>query len=103
MWDWVIPSSVFVVEGTSDANRRVGLFVPFVDTNWDDDNGNDEFRDSLLDFVFLGKGARDWAAQSRVIVRTGDFPDSITSDHRPVEATLDPAGQAIDVGGPDVP
>lgn len=102
VWDWVIPEAVFVVQGNSDANRRVGLFVPFVDTNWDDDNGDDEFRDSILDFVFLAKGSRNWGAESRVIVRSGDFPDNaMKSDHRPVEATLDPAGAAVDVGGPD--
>ena len=102
VWDWVIPTASFVVEGTSDANRRVGLFVPWVDTNWDDQGGNDEFRDSILDFVFLAKGARNWSAESRVVVRTGDFPDdNTTSDHRPVEATLDPDGTAVDVGGPD--
>jgi hypothetical protein len=102
VWNWVIPSATFIVEGDSDTNRRVGLFVPWVDTNWDaNSSGGDDFRDSLLDFVFVANGARSWAAESRVIVRPGDFPDDeTTSDHRPVEATLDPSGTAVDVGGP---
>ena len=50
----------------------------------------------------LGRFAwREWSGRSTVIVRDGDFPDDARrGDHRPVEAVLDPAGQAADVVGP---
>ncbi|WP_436715073.1 endonuclease/exonuclease/phosphatase family protein [Roseiconus lacunae] len=106
VWDWVIPSAEFTIDGDSDSTRKVNLSVPFVDTNWDSGSGNpttDRFRDSILDFVFVAQGARDWEARSRVIVIDGDFPDDdMTSDHRPVEAIFDPEGGAIDIGGPRV-
>jgi hypothetical protein len=52
--------------------------------------------------VFLAKGARDWASSSQVIIRPGNFPDdNRTSDHRSVEAVLDPAKEAVDVGAPE--
>lgn len=64
---------------------------PMVDTNWGDNNGDgkDDYPDSILDFVFVAKGAKDWPAVSKVIVRDGDFPDDgETSDHRPIEAVF---------------
>lgn len=86
--------------GTSDAGRRLGMLAEWVGTNWDGSNGRDRFRDSMLDFIFTAKGARDWKAEARVIVRTGDFPDDErTSDHRPVEVALDPTASGVDVGG----
>ena len=58
----------------------------------------DHYRDSLPDFVFVGQAARDWGATSTVIVCSGDFPDDeATSDHRPVEAILDPNGESVEV------
>jgi endonuclease/exonuclease/phosphatase family metal-dependent hydrolase len=68
---------------------------PLVDTNWADQDPNEpledrtnQFQNSILDFVFVAKGARDWDAESDVIIRDGDFPDTAdTSDHRPVKAT----------------
>ena len=101
VWDWIIPSVASEVEGEDDTTRRIGLIGELIDTNWDGNGTDDNFRDSLLDFVFLGQGARDWGATSTVIVRSGDFPDDeATSDHRPVEAVLDPGGMSVDVGGP---
>ena len=42
---------------------------------------------SVLDFVFVGNGARNWAAESTIVVEAGDFPDTNqTPDHRPVRA-----------------
>lgn len=100
VWRWIIPDAEFEIEGDTDATRRVGLLARFVDTNWSG-NSSDSFRDSMLDFIFVAKGARNWKASSTVIVRQGDFPDDVsTSDHRPLEAVLDPAGSADDVGGP---
>ncbi|MCA9257989.1 MAG: hypothetical protein KDA61_02260 [Planctomycetales bacterium] len=74
-WKWIRPSTL-------------------VDTNWADRTGNgdddprvDQYPDSMLDFVFAAGRAHDWPAESRVVVRDGDFPDtSATSDHRPVQA-----------------
>jgi endonuclease/exonuclease/phosphatase family metal-dependent hydrolase len=44
---------------------------------------------SVLDFVFVAGTAVGWKAESRIIVRPGDFPDNKqTSDHRPVEAVF---------------
>ena len=46
-------------------------------------------RTSMLDFNFVAGGVKDWKAESRVIVRDGDFhDDDKTSDHRPVELTI---------------
>ena len=62
--------------------------TPLVDTNWADHDGDgkDDYPDSCLDFAFVGAGAYNRHAKSRVIVREGDFPDDeTTSDHRPVE------------------
>lgn len=67
---------------------------PLVDSNWADDKerpGNDRYPNSILDFVFVANGAKEWKGESDVIVRDGDFPDSDqTSDHRPIIATFDP-------------
>jgi endonuclease/exonuclease/phosphatase family metal-dependent hydrolase len=64
-----------------------------VATNWSDgkhdpDGLNDY--NSVLDFVFVAGDARQWKAESHVIVRAGDFPDTPqTSDHRPVAARIE--------------
>ena len=53
--------------------------------------------DSVLDFVFTAGAAREWRAESEIVVASGDFPDdTTTSDHRPVLAQFWPhaAGQA---------
>jgi hypothetical protein len=67
---------------------------PLVDSNWADADPDlplaertDRFPESILDFVFVAGGAREWTAESDVVVREGDFPDTNeTSDHRPVMA-----------------
>ena len=65
---------------------------PLVDTNWADrdEDGNDDYPDSCLDFTFVGDSKIDWKGEANVIVRDGDFPDNeSTSDHRPVELLID--------------
>ena len=74
VWEWVKPD-------------------PLIDTNWCDRDGDglDDYPDSMLDFAFVAGTARDWNAESRVIVRPSDFPDDKhTADHRPVELTVTP-------------
>ena len=69
IWKWVKPEKL-------------------IDTNWADRNkdGKDDYPDSMLDFVFVANGAKEWRTECRVIERDGDFPDDEkTSDHRPVE------------------
>lgn len=101
VWQWVIPSSEFTVTGTSDADRRVGFLAEFIDTNWSGSDGSDSYRDSMLDFIFVAQGTRDWKAESKVIVRPNDFPDDgRASDHRPVAAVFNPSESGVDVGGP---
>lgn len=101
VWQWVIPSVEFSVTGTSDADRRVGMLVEWVDTNWAGSSGRDRFRDSMLDFIFTAQGTRDWKAEAKVIARAGDFPeDGLTSDDLSVEETFGPAASGVDVGGP---
>jgi endonuclease/exonuclease/phosphatase family metal-dependent hydrolase len=69
---------------------------PLVDSNWSEDRkrtgrGVDSYPDSILDFVFVANGAKQWQGESDVIVRPGDFPDDDrTSDHRPLIATFRP-------------
>lgn len=72
VWKWVRPEKL-------------------VDTNWYDpeQDGQDNYPGSCLDFTFVAGPAKAWRAQSRVIERPGDFPDDDeTSDHRPVELTV---------------
>jgi endonuclease/exonuclease/phosphatase family metal-dependent hydrolase len=70
---------------------------PLVDSNWSEDRkrlgpGVDSYPGSILDFVFVANGAKQWQGESDVIVRAGDFPDDDrTSDHRPIIATFRPA------------
>lgn len=65
---------------------------PLVDSNWSDDRqvvGQrvDRYPDSILDFVFVANGAKQWQGESDVVVRASDFPDNDqTSDHRPLIA-----------------
>lgn len=69
---------------------------PLVDSNWSQDRrirdkDVDRYPDSILDFVFIANAAKNWQAESDVIVRPGDFPDNDkTSDHRPIFATFKP-------------
>jgi predicted extracellular nuclease len=69
---------------------------PLVDSNWSEDRkrlgpGVDSYPGSILDFVFVANGAKQWKGESDVIVRAGDFPDDDqTSDHRPIIATFQP-------------
>ncbi len=47
--------------------------------------------DDVLDFIFAAGAARNWQAESIIVVRPGDFPDDrFKSDHRPVMATVVP-------------
>jgi endonuclease/exonuclease/phosphatase family metal-dependent hydrolase len=68
---------------------------PPVDSNWTHDPehpGQDKYPGSILDFVFVANGAKSWRAESDVVVREGDFPDTErTSDHRPIITALSPA------------
>ncbi len=69
---------------------------PLVDSNWSDDRNVkdrrvDRYPDSLLDFVFVANGAKQWNGECDVVVRPNDFPDDDkTSDHRPIIATFRP-------------
>lgn len=45
VWNWIIPNVEFEVEGDPAGTRRVKFAY--------------DFRDSLLDFVFVAKAARD--------------------------------------------
>ena len=77
VWTWLVPE-------------------PLVDSNWAglrDNPQQDRYPDSILDFVFVANGATAWQGESSVVVRPNDFPDDdCTSDHRPIIATLRPAG-----------
>jgi hypothetical protein len=56
--------------------------------------------DSVLDFVFTAGAAREWRAESEIVVAPDDFPDdTTTSDHRAVLAQFwpHPAGQVAAV------
>ncbi len=69
IWQWVRPAEL-------------------IDSNWADfdEDGQDDYPGSILDFAFVAGGAKSWKTASRVIVRRRDFPDNErTSDHRPVE------------------
>ena len=70
---------------------------PMVDTNWSDRNndGKDDYPDSMLDFVFVAGAAQQWQANSVIIVRENDFPDNDeTSDQRPIRTTIQPLQSA---------
>ena len=85
--------------GTDEGNEGYDTFfeggiyqwvkpAEMIDTNWADDNedGIDDYPNSILDFACVANGAKSWGGVSKVIVRAGDFPDDEkTSDHRPVE------------------
>lgn len=69
--------------------------VELIDTNWADRNndGVDDYPDSMLDFAFVAGPAKEWKPVCHVIVREGDFPDDeTTSDHRPIELRLKDLG-----------
>ena len=65
---------------------------PLLDSNWSNDRQAlpqrvDRYPDSILDFVFVANGAKQWQGEADVVVRPGDFPDNDqTSDHRPTIA-----------------
>ncbi|MEZ6095857.1 MAG: hypothetical protein R3C03_16775 [Pirellulaceae bacterium] len=69
---------------------------PLVDSNWSQDRritdrDVDRYPDSILDFIIVANGAKDWKPESDVIVREGDFPDDEkTSDHRPLIGIFHP-------------
>ncbi len=70
---------------------------PMVDTNWADRNndGKDDYPDSMLDFSFAAGAAKQWELKSEIIVREGDFPDNDqTSDQRPIRTTVHPVATA---------
>ena len=71
VWLWVKPS-------------------PMIDSHFSNDgDGNDEKPDSMLDFVFVANGAKEFECQCSIIKRDGDFPDDeSTSDHRATELRL---------------
>lgn len=72
IWRWVKPS-------------------PMIDSNFSDTDGDgkDNYPDSMLDFVFLANGARDFDCKCSIVQRDGDFPDDeSTSDHRATELRL---------------
>ena len=64
IWEWIKPN-------------------PLIDTNWSGSGLVDTYPDSMLDFVFVANGAKDFESRCSVVVREGDFPDDDnTSDHR---------------------
>ena len=72
VWKWVKPAEL-------------------IDSNWADrdNDGQDDYPHSILDFVFVANAARTWQSFSRVVTEAGDFPDDrTTSDHRPVECVF---------------
>ena len=71
VWHWVKPS-------------------PMIDSHFSEDGkGNDRTPDSILDFVFVANGAKEFEYQCSIIKRDGDFPDDeSTSDHRATELRL---------------
>ncbi|MEM8679433.1 MAG: endonuclease/exonuclease/phosphatase family protein [Planctomycetota bacterium] len=78
IWQWVRPETL-------------------VDTNWydGDQDGQDDYPGSMLDFVFTAGG--DWQVTCKTLVRDGDFPDDeATSDHRPIEVIVGPTRSADD-------
>lgn len=60
-----------------------------------DGKAHDDTVDSMLDFMFVANGAREWRAEATVVVRDGDFPDDgQMSDHLPTRCAMAPIGQA---------
>lgn len=88
--------------GTEKGNRSYDAFfeggtfqwvkpTELIDTNWADRNedGVDDYPNSILDFAYVANDAKNWGGTSKIITRTGDFPDTDrTSDHRPIELEL---------------
>ena len=67
--------------------------VELIDTNWADRNedGIDDYPDSMLDFAFVAGPAKDWNLKCEVIVREGDFPARREeSDHRAIRLVATP-------------
>ena len=87
--DEIVDHGIFEFLGVGNLSDETGL----ADTNWSDpdDDGKDNYPDSMLDFAFVAGPAKDWNPVCRAIVRDGDFPDDdTTSDHRPIELRLTP-------------
>lgn len=79
LWDWIEPAKIVTTECSGWPCRY----------------------DEVLDFVFTAGPAQGWAAQSRIVVTSGDFPDdAVKSDHRPVLAQLWPGKPAAQVSQP---
>lgn len=101
VWDWIIPGVKFIPTGEHDGERTVKIEGTLIDSNWYGREKTDLFRDSILDFVFVGNAARDWNNTASFLKIEGDFPDDHQkSDHRPLEATLNPSKEGVSVGGP---
>lgn len=78
---------IFLQDGTYQWLRP----DPMIDSNYydEDQDGVDDYIDSLLDFAFVAGEAKQWDAECDIIVREGDFPDDLqTSDHRPVQVII---------------
>lgn len=101
VWDWIIPGVKFIPTGEHDGERTVKIEGTLIDSNWYGRDQTDLFRDSILDFIFVSNAARDWNSTANFLKVEGDFPDDQKkSDHRPLEAILNPAEKGVSVGGP---
>ena len=92
IWKWLIPNTTIEVVG-SGGDRKIEIAGEFFDTNWSDrnNNGQDDFPDSFLDFAFVSGPAKNWDGECTVVVRDGDFPDDgDRSDHRPIDVVFSP-------------
>lgn len=84
-------NSGYTVLTRDDVFHWVRYPDPLVPTEGEANDGHPYFPyQSILDFVFLARGARQWTARSEVLTRPDDFnPEDKNSDHRPVRATID--------------
>lgn len=84
-------NSGFSVLTRDDVFRWVRYPDPLVPTQGEAHNGRPFFRyNSILDFIFLAGGARQWPARSEILTRPDDFnPEDQNSDHRAVRAVID--------------
>ncbi|MDB4444405.1 hypothetical protein N9174_03615 [bacterium] len=65
-------------------------------------NTHDSDFNSVLDFVFASRDAKNWAVNSTILVEHNDFPDTNeTSDHRPVHAKFN-LSQSASVSKEDI-
>ena len=101
----------FQPEGPRDAAydniTQNGVFVwarpiPLLKTN-----ASDDYRPSVLDFVFVARQPATWMVQSRILNREDNDPataldfddDNRSTDHRPLDAII----STVDGGGPNTP